>query len=83
MRAARRTTVSRVSRRAQLAQCQSAWARTLYAFDGRQPVAAHGSSEMPVWGEIFSDQKASAQPDALIRGQVQLLTEYLASIQVR
>jgi len=51
--------------------------------DGRQPVAAHGSSEMPVWGEVFSEQNASAQPDALVRGKVQLLTEYLASIQVR
>jgi len=53
------------------------------AIDGRKRIAAHGSSEMPVWGEIFGEQKAAAQPDAHIRGQVQLITDYLATIQVR
>ena len=51
--------------------------------DGRKRIAAHGSSEMPVWGEILGEQKAMAQPDAHIRGQVQLITDYVATIQVR
>jgi len=51
------------------------------SIDGRRRVTAHGSSEMPVWGEIFTEQKASTQPDALVRGQVQLLTDYLSTIQ--
>jgi mono/diheme cytochrome c family protein len=49
--------------------------------DGRKPIPAHGSSEMPVWGELFGEQKAAAQPNAHIRAQVQLITDYLASIQ--
>lgn len=51
------------------------------SIDGRKPFAAHGAAEMPVWGEVFTEQKSTAQPDALVRGQVQLLTEYLATIQ--
>ena len=51
--------------------------------DGRQRPAAHGSSEMPVWGEVLSGEKAMAQPSALVRGQVQEITSYLASIQAK
>jgi mono/diheme cytochrome c family protein len=49
--------------------------------DGRKAVAAHGESDMPVWGVVFGEQKAAAQSDAHVRGQVQLITSYLASIQ--
>ena len=51
------------------------------SIDGRRRIAAHGSSEMPVWGEIFTEQKAATQSDAVVRGQVQLLTDYLSTIQ--
>jgi mono/diheme cytochrome c family protein len=51
--------------------------------DGRKRTAAHGTSEMPVWGEVFREQKAAAQPDANVRGQVQLITDYLSTIQVQ
>jgi hypothetical protein len=37
----------------------------------------------PVWGEIFSEQKATAQPDAHVRCQVQLITDYLFTIQAQ
>jgi mono/diheme cytochrome c family protein len=51
--------------------------------DGRKHIAAHGTSAMPVWGEVFSDEKAAAQSGANVRGQVQLITDYLASIQAQ
>ena len=51
--------------------------------DGRKSIAAHGSSEMPVWGEVFSREKAATQHDAQVRSQVQLITDYLASIQAK
>lgn len=51
--------------------------------DGRKRIAAHGTSEMPVWGEIFTVEKAAGQGDAHVRGKVQLITDYLATIQVQ
>ena len=50
--------------------------------DGRFAVPAHGSREMPVWGERFSE--AVPEPDIgdeIARGKVILLVEYLKSIQ--
>jgi mono/diheme cytochrome c family protein len=56
-------------------------ARTI---DGRFSVSAHGSREMPVWGERFG----AAIPEAgvseeIVRGRVLVLVEYLKSIQSR
>lgn len=51
--------------------------------DGRKHLPAHGSSQMPVWGQVFAEDKASAQGDATVRAQVQELTEYLSSIQAK
>lgn len=51
--------------------------------DGRKQVTAHGESDMPVWGELFTEEKAAAQSDAQVRGKVQLITDYLSSIQAR
>jgi mono/diheme cytochrome c family protein len=51
------------------------------AIDGRKPVPAHGSSDMPVWGEVFTEEKAAAQPEGPPRGRVQLITEFVKSIQ--
>jgi hypothetical protein len=54
------------------------------SIDGRQRIAAHGETEMPVWGEIFAKEKGSTiTAHAEVRGQVQLITEYLQSIQAR
>jgi mono/diheme cytochrome c family protein len=51
---------------------------------GRQPIAAHGETEMPVWGEIFTKEKGSTiTAHAEVRGQVQLIAEYLQSIQTQ
>lgn len=50
--------------------------------DGRRRLVAHGSSEMPIWGQRFAD--AAPSPQATLasgRGQVILLVAYLRSIQ--
>lgn len=50
-----------------------------HAIEGEKTIAAHGSREMPIWGQRFWTM---SQGD---RGQVQLrvknLTEYIASLQ--
>jgi mono/diheme cytochrome c family protein len=46
--------------------------------DGERPVAAHGSSEMPIWGRVFRAQRsgsAGASPE------IYALTDYIKSIQ--
>jgi mono/diheme cytochrome c family protein len=50
--------------------------------DGETPYPAHGSSEMPAWGETFqSDVGGDVMQQAAIRGRLMLLTDYLKSIQ--
>lgn len=44
-----------------------------------QPLAAHGSSDMPVWGPIFS--KMSQQNNAEIHQRIRNLTEYIGTLQ--
>ena len=52
--------------------------------DGRNRIAAHGSSEMPVWGRQFDDRLETgiAQETRLSPGSIFLIVEYLRSIQV-
>lgn len=51
--------------------------------DGRFAVAAHGSREMPIWGEVFSQGiPESDSAESIARGKVLVLVEYLKSIQV-
>ena len=50
--------------------------------DGRQPLAAHGSREMPIWGERIGETISGAPAtQSAIRGQVFLYVAYLRSIQ--
>lgn len=50
--------------------------------DGRTPVGAHGSAEMPVWGETFAKEYAGdADQQEIVRGTVLMLLVYLESIQ--
>lgn len=50
--------------------------------DGRQPIGAHGSREMPVWGERFAETlPAGTGHDSAVRGEVMLYVRYLHSIQ--
>ena len=50
--------------------------------DGRQTIRAHGQSDMPVWGEIFRQEKAGVDyAETAARGKAILITRYLQSIQ--
>jgi hypothetical protein len=51
--------------------------------DGRGGLAAHGSREMPVWGEQLYAGPGPANPDVekARRGAIELLLLYLESIQ--
>jgi mono/diheme cytochrome c family protein len=50
--------------------------------DGRFSIAAHGSREMPVWGERFGATIPEAGvSEEIVRGRVLVLVEYLKSIQ--
>ena len=50
--------------------------------DGKRAVAAHGTREMPIWGQRFGeDASSSPAPLASARGQVLVLVAYLRSIQ--
>lgn len=50
--------------------------------DGRREVKAHGDRTMPVWGRRFGERFAGGLgKETAIRGEIQLLVEYLRSIQ--
>jgi mono/diheme cytochrome c family protein len=50
--------------------------------DGRRTIAAHGSSAMPVWGEVFNEELV-AEPKAreISRLRVQALAEHVRSLR--
>lgn len=50
--------------------------------DGKRALAAHGTREMPIWGQRFGEAASSSPaPVASARGQVMLFVAYLRSIQ--
>jgi len=50
--------------------------------DGRFSVEAHGTREMPVWGERMGESIPEAGvSEEVVRGQISVLVEYLKSIQ--
>jgi mono/diheme cytochrome c family protein len=50
--------------------------------DGRFELPAHGSREMPVWGERFGEEVPDPEiKDSIARGNIACLVEYLKSIQ--
>jgi mono/diheme cytochrome c family protein len=52
--------------------------------DGRFDIVAHGTSEMPVWGRKLMDgaaQGADENTDAVVRGRILTIVEYLKTIQ--
>ncbi len=54
-----------------------------YVIDGRFEVQAHGTREMPVWGTRFLEGLPQDElGDAIVRGRIETLVEYLESIQV-
>ncbi len=57
----------------------------MQAIDGTETIRAHGKSQMPVWGEAFRKElpPQSISTQERLRGQLMLITEYIASIQAK
>jgi mono/diheme cytochrome c family protein len=62
---------------------QFPYLEVLDILDGSTPYPAHGSADMPAWGQTFQSEDASSSPmdQAMVRGQLMLLTDYLRAIQ--
>jgi mono/diheme cytochrome c family protein len=57
-------------------------AAVIAKIDGRQTIPAHGTRDMPVWGERFeADTSEPAARHAEARGKLLMLAEYVRSIQ--
>lgn len=58
--------------------------QVMESIDGRKPIAAHGDTGMPVWGEVFDKDRGQVMAaEAQTRGKVHEITMYLQSIQVK
>jgi mono/diheme cytochrome c family protein len=58
------------------------YGRLMQAIDGRLAIRAHGDPDMPVWGEVFkAEAEGSIAQEAVVRGKVLLILDYLESIQ--
>jgi hypothetical protein len=56
---------------------------TLYRMiDGREEVPAHGTREMPIWGNAWRDIDGVPQSEETVEQRINVLIEYLRSIQV-
>lgn len=59
-------------------------AAAMATIDGRRAVAAHGSRDMPVWGEVFASEFESdgaPRPQATALERSRLLADYLRTLQ--
>jgi mono/diheme cytochrome c family protein len=57
---------------------------TMQIIDGTNNVRAHGSPDMPVWGEVWHEQSGiSPNERAETRGKTMLITEYIFTLQER
>ena len=52
--------------------------RVTHIIDGYEIEAAHGSREMPIWGDYFRHKR---RDDAILKLREHNLTEYIRSIQ--
>ncbi|MBK5292856.1 MAG: c-type cytochrome [Acidobacteriia bacterium] len=55
--------------------------RVYSAITGEVGMPAHGSQEMPIWGEVF--RSMSGGSDAQIKMRVRNLTKYVGTLQVK
>jgi mono/diheme cytochrome c family protein len=56
--------------------------RTMEFIDGRKSLRAHGDPDMPVWGELLSEEaNDDLHRRAVVRGTISMITDYLVSIQ--
>lgn len=49
--------------------------------DGREEVRAHGTRQMPVWGNIWGEVGGQPVPEEEVQRRISELVEYLRSIQ--
>jgi mono/diheme cytochrome c family protein len=56
-------------------------ARIERIIDGRAVMTAHGTMEMPVWGDAFTRREGLSEPS--VKARIQAIVRYLASIQER
>jgi mono/diheme cytochrome c family protein len=49
--------------------------------DGRRNVAAHGPSDMPVWGLSFQDPGRDTDQEAMVRHKIKDLVAHIESLQ--
>jgi mono/diheme cytochrome c family protein len=59
--------------------------KTVLIIDGRSPVRAHGTSQMPVWGERFEADiertGGTGRAEPRVKDRIRLIVEYLRSLQ--
>jgi mono/diheme cytochrome c family protein len=55
--------------------------RVAAVIDGREPVAGHGTHDMPVWGLTFRDPGRVADQESDVEERVRSLVAFLRSIQ--
>ena len=56
----------------------------LNVIDGRKPVNAHFTRQMPIWGDTFAGMEGSNKSsEAHVRAKIDALVDYLAAIQQR
>ena len=64
---------------------QFPWKRVFESIDGRSNQLAHGTTEMPIWSQLFDlrswGQKNTQFADVIVRGRIFELLLYLESIQ--
>lgn len=56
-------------------------ARIERIIDGRDIMAAHGTMEMPVWGDVF--RRREGLSEQAVKARIEAIVRYLASIQER
>jgi cytochrome c553 len=54
--------------------------RVARTIDGREPMSAHGNSDMPAWGEVFAKSQDSQGADAA-KARIAALVDYLQTLQ--
>ena len=55
--------------------------KLIRTIDGSEPILAHGSREMPIWGTRLYEQVPNPMSDARQRGAILTILDYLESIQ--
>jgi mono/diheme cytochrome c family protein len=57
----------------------------MQGIDGTKSVRGHGDADMPVWGELFRRDTSISDParDAEVRAKVQLIADYVATLQAK